>query len=224
VEQNLSDLDYWRKLEDEVPNTVMFMEDHGVRLIHHDEENAALDFEEQHFAHPVGGGKEIIDEYLILIAKYETADIFYDHEATELTLDDEGRVNGVVVREPDGQQRTITAGTVVLACGGFDGDPEMLTRYTGRDADDLPIIVPGIKYNRGAGIRMAMDIGAGTAGQFDMVYAELVDPRAKTPHSVIWGQNYGIVVNENCERFHDEGEDYLFDTTESIAYGCGRRG
>jgi succinate dehydrogenase/fumarate reductase flavoprotein subunit len=176
VEQNLSDLDYWRKLEDEVPKTVMFMEDHGVKLIHHDEENAALDFEEQHFAHPVGGGKETIDEYLILIAKYETADIFYDYEATELTLDDEGRVNGGGVREPDGQQRTITAGTVVLACGGFDGDPEMLTRYTGRDADDLPIIVPDIKYNRGAGIRMAMDIGSGAAGQFDMVHAELVYP------------------------------------------------
>ncbi len=36
VEQNLSDLDYWRMLEDEVPKTVMFMEDHGVKLIHHD--------------------------------------------------------------------------------------------------------------------------------------------------------------------------------------------
>lgn len=41
----LSDLDYWRKFGDEVPNTVKFMEDHGVKLIHHDEENAALDFE-----------------------------------------------------------------------------------------------------------------------------------------------------------------------------------
>ena len=128
-------LDYWRKLEDEVPDTVEFMEDHGVKLIHHDEENAALDFEEQHFAHPTGGGKEIADNYLILIAKYETADIFYGHEATELTLDDEGRIGGVVVREPDGGQRHITAGT---------------------------------------------------AGQFDMFHAELVDPRAKTPHSVIW--------------------------------------
>ena len=96
MEQNLSDLDNLRKLEDEVPNTVMFMEDHGVKLIHDDEENAALEFEEQHFAYLVGGGKEIIDEYLILIAKYETADVHYDHEAAELTLDDEGRVNGVV--------------------------------------------------------------------------------------------------------------------------------
>jgi succinate dehydrogenase/fumarate reductase flavoprotein subunit len=216
-EQNLSDLDYWRKLEDEVPDAVEFMEDHGVKLIHHDEENAALDFEEQHFAHLAGGGKEIADNYLIRIAKYETADIFYGYEATELTLDD-GQVNGVVVREPDGGQRTITAGAVILACGGFEGNPEMLRGHLGKEAGDLPIIVPGIKYNRGAGIRMAMDIGAGTAGRFDMFHAELVDPRAKTPHSVIWGQNYGIVVNENCERFHDEGEDYLFATTESIAH------
>jgi tricarballylate dehydrogenase len=57
VEQNLSDLDYWRKLEDEVPDTVEFMEDHGVKLIHYDEENAALDFEEQHFAHPSSGAR-----------------------------------------------------------------------------------------------------------------------------------------------------------------------
>ncbi|MGI8728771.1 MAG: FAD-binding protein [Solirubrobacteraceae bacterium] len=220
--QGLSDLDYWRKLEDEMPDTIEFMEDHSVKLIHHDEENAALDFEGQHFAHPVGGGKEIIDEYLIRIAKYASADVLYGHEVTELILDDERRVGGVLVQEPDGQQRTITADAIVLACGGFEGDPEMLTQYTGKDADDLPIIVPGIKYNRGAGIRMAMEIGADTAGQFDMVHAELVDPRAKTPHSVIWGQNYGIVVNESCERFHDEGEDYLFASTESIAYDTWR--
>lgn len=98
----------------------------------------------------------------------------------------------------------------------------MLSEHLGKDAGDLPIIVPGIKYNRGAGIHMAMDIGADTAGRFDMFHAELVDPRAKTPHSVIWGQNYGIVVNENCERFHDEGEDYLFACTESIAYDTWR--
>ena len=222
AEQDLSDLDYWRKLGDEVPNTVKFMEDHGVKLIHHDEENAALEFEEQHFVSLVGGGKEVLDDHLILIAKYDTADVLYDHEATELTQDDEGRIGGIVVRKPDGQSRTITAGTVVLTCGGFEGDPEMLSQHTGKDAVDLPMIVPGIKYNRGAGIRMAMDVGAASAGQFDMVHAELVDTRARNPHSVIWGQNYGIVVNENCERFHDEGEDYLFATTEAIAYDTWR--
>ena len=222
VEEGLSDLDYWRKLADETPNTVKFMQDHGVKLIHYDEENAAVEFEDQHFASPIGGGKENVDEYLIRIAKHKTADVLYNHEATELTQDDEGRVGGIVARKPDGQERTITAGTVVLACGGFEGNPEMLMEHTGKDAEDLPIIVPGIKYNRGAGIRMAMDIGAATAGRFDMVHAELVDTRARNAHAVIWGQNYGIVVNENCERFHDEGEDYLFATTEAIAYDTWR--
>jgi tricarballylate dehydrogenase len=52
-----------------------------------------------------------------------------EHEAIKLTLDGEGRVNGVVVRKPDGLLRTITADAVVLASGGFEGNPEMLTQY-----------------------------------------------------------------------------------------------
>ncbi len=194
VEQDcrgLSDLDYCRRLADEVPNTVKFMEDHGVKLVHRDEENAALDFEEQHFVYPAGSGKEVVDFYLDYIAKYETADVLWEHEAIKLTLDEEGRVNGVVVRKPDGQPRTITAHTVVLACGGFEGDSEMLTQHTGEDVVDLPIIARGLRYNRGAGIRMAMEIGAGTAGQFDMVHAELVDTRARKHHAAIWGQITG---------------------------------
>lgn len=222
VRRGPSDPNYWRKFEAGVPDTVRFMEDHGVKLIHRDEENAALDFEEQHFAYPVGGGKEIIDGYLVRIAKYEGAEVLWEHEATGLTLDDGGRVGGVVVRKPGGQRRAITARTVVLACGGFAGNPEMLARHTGEGAVDLPIIVRGVRYNRGAGIRMATEIGADTAGQFDMVHAELVDTRAKRDHAVVWGQNYGIVVNEDCERFRDEGGDYLFASTELIAHDTWR--
>lgn len=220
--QDLSDLDHGQKLVDEVPSTVKFMEDHGVMLAHRDERNAAVDFEQQHFAYPAGGGKEIVDFYLDHIAGYDTADILWEHEAVELSLDDEGQVGGIVVRRPDGQTRTITSDTVVLACGGFEGDPEMLTRYLGKDTTDLPVIARGIKYNRGAGIRMALGVGADTAGQFDMLHAELVDPRARKYHAAIWGQNYGIVVNEDCERFHDEGEDYLFAVSESIAHETWR--
>lgn len=219
--QRLSQSGYWRRFVDEVPETVRFMTEHGVRLIHRDED-VALDFESRHFAYPDGGGKEVIDFYLDYIMKYDSADILWEHEATRLTLDDEGRVDGVVVRKRDGLLRTITADTVVLACGGFQGNQEMLTRYMGEGAVDLPTIARGPRYNRGGGIRMAMEVGADTAGQFDMVHAELVDPRAKKYHAAIWGQNYGIVVDENCERFRDEGEDYLFATSRSIAYDTWR--
>ena len=216
---SVADLEYWRKFEDEVPNTVEFMASHGVRLIHCDEEDVALDFEGGHFAYPDGGGKEAVDFYIDYIMKYESADILWEHEAIRPTLDDEGGVGGVVVRGPDGTERSITADAVVLACGGFQGSPEMFSQYIGEDdLPNLPIIARGLRYNRGAGIRMAMEAGADTAGRFDMVHAELVDTRADRHHAAIWGQNYGIVVNEDCERFHDEGEDYLFATSEAIAY------
>lgn len=225
VEWSLSSLvEYWRRLEDETPNTVKFMEDHGVKLIHHDEEDAALDFEEQHFAYTVGGGKEIVDFFLSHVANHENADVLWDHEAVNLTLDENGeRVNGIVACKPDGALRSITADTVALACGGFEGNPEMLTQYLGEDAADLPVIARGLRYNRGAGIRMAMEVGAGTTGQLGMVHAELVDTRAERYHSAIWGQNYGIVVNEDSERFRDEGEDYIFGASESLAYETWRR-
>ncbi|MDW8403835.1 FAD-binding protein [Chloroflexus sp.] len=213
-----ADLEYCRVFASEVPNTVKFFEDHGVELIHHDEPNVALEFDEQHFVYPKGGGKAIIDAYFSHIERYDNVDIFWEHEAIKLTLDDEGRVNGIVVRKPDGLLKTLKGRAVVLACGGFEGNYEMLTQYIGERAVDLPLIAPGIRYNRGAGIRMAMEIGAGTSGQFDMIHAELVDTRATKPDAVIWGHNYGIVVNEHCQRFYDEGEDYLFASFELIAY------
>lgn len=98
----------------------------------------------------------------------------------------------------------------------------MLARYIGRDSHKLPLIAPGLKYNRGAGLRMCLEVGAGTAGSFDGMHCELVDTRATKPDAVIWGHNYGIVVNKDCERFYDEGKRHLFATFEMIALECWR--
>jgi hypothetical protein len=98
----------------------------------------------------------------------------------------------------------------------------MLARYIGRRSHQLPLIAPGLKYNRGAGLRMALEVGAGTAGSFDGMHCELVDTRAGKPDAVIWGHNYGIVVNKDCKRFYDEGKRHLFATFEMIALECWR--
>lgn len=216
--KGLADLEYCRAFESEVPNTVKFLEDHDVELIHIDEEKVAVEFDEQHFVTPDGGGLAIVNALHSYIEKYDNADVLYETEAVKLSLSDEGRVNGVVVRGPDGLLKTMTADNVVLASGDFEGNPEMLTQYVGENAVDLPLIAPGIRYNRGAGIRMAMDIGSGTAGQFDGIHSELVDTRTDTPDAVIWAHNYGIVVNEDCKCFFDEGEDYLFASFEKISH------
>jgi tricarballylate dehydrogenase len=54
------------------------------------------------------------------------------------------------------------------------------------------------------------------------IHSELVDVRATKPDAVIWGHNYGIVVNDNGERFYDEGNRHLFATFEMIALECWR--
>jgi succinate dehydrogenase/fumarate reductase flavoprotein subunit len=104
-----------------------------------------------------------------------------------------------------------------LACGGFEGNREMLAKYIGRRTHELPLIAPGLVYNRDAGLNMALEVGADTAGSFDGMHCELVDTRATKPDAVIWGHNYGIVVNEHCKRFYDEGKRHLFATFEMIA-------
>jgi hypothetical protein len=49
------------------------------------------------------------------------------------------------------------------------------------------------------------------------MHCELVDTCAGKRDAVIWGHNYGIVVNSDCKRFYDEGKRHLFATFEMIA-------
>jgi hypothetical protein len=98
----------------------------------------------------------------------------------------------------------------------------MLTQFVGPNACDLQLIAPGVAFNKGAGIRMGMEIGADTAGQFDMIHSELVDRRTSRADAVIYGHNYGIVVNGKGERFMDEGEKTLDASFELIAYEVWR--
>ena len=110
----------------------------------------------------------------------------------------------------------------MIASGGFEGSKEMLTQNLGERGRDLPVIAPGPANNRGEGIRMAMDVGAATAGQFDMFHAEPVDPRASKPDPVFYPYVYGIVVNRPAKRFFDEGRNSFDSTFEALGYEIWR--
>ncbi|HTX62641.1 MAG TPA: FAD-binding protein, partial [Acidimicrobiales bacterium] len=114
--------------------------------------------------------------------------------------------------------RVIHASGVVIASGGFEGNARMLTQYLGERACDMPVISPGTGNNRGEGIAMALEIGADTAGQFDMAHIEPVDPRTTKPDAVIYPYTYGILVNRDAERFFDEGKDSFDETFERLGY------
>jgi len=166
---------------------------------------------------PVGGGASIVQHVGDAVEAHENTHVFYETEAVSLHLDD-GLVAGVNVRGVDGRIRALRGATVLLACGGFEGNPEMLTQYLGERAVDLVPIAPGILNNTGDGIRMAMNIGAGTSGQFDMIHAEVIDPRSSKADAVVWSYMFGIVVNENGERFFDEGANTLDRTFELLGW------
>ncbi len=200
-----ADAEYCRTLERESPTTILLLREHGVEL-QSGPVGLATELASGRETAPKGGGKEILDKLAPALEAYEGAEILYETEALDLTVDDGGLVDGVRVRGQDGRLRALRASAVVIACGGFEGSKEMLTLYAGPRACDLPLIAPGVASNQGEGLRMALAVGAGTAGQFDMLHTEPVDSRTTHPDAIIYGTPYGIVVNRRAERFFDEGK------------------
>ncbi|EXJ56908.1 hypothetical protein A1O7_07252 [Cladophialophora yegresii CBS 114405] len=164
-----------------------------------------------------GGGHAIINALFDSIRKFDNVNIMWETHAEHLLTAEDGTVTGVQVRKADGHMTKIRGKKVMLACGGFEGNREMLGKYVGPRTEHLELIAPGLKYNTGFGLRMGLEVGAATAGSMSGMHCELVDIRAKKPDAVIWGHNYGIVVNEHCKRFYDEGKRHLFATFEMIA-------
>ena len=221
VSGGMADLDYCRTLEREVTQTLHFLEYNGVELIYFKQP-----FPNRNtgggLGMPARGGVGIVDGLAGVLERTPGVEIHYETEAVRLKVSDDGRVNGAVVRDRDGLTRALSAPAVVMACGGFEGNKEMLTQYLGERACDLPIIAPTLRNNTGDGLRMALEIGAATAGQFDMFHGEPVDVRSSKPDAVMYAFPYGIVVNARAERFYDEGKDSFDSTFEEIAFEIWR--
>jgi tricarballylate dehydrogenase len=221
LSNGMADLDYCRTLEREVVETQSFLESHDVEVVYFKQP-----FPNRNtgggLGMPAGGGLGIVDGLAGVAERTEGVDLLYETEAVRLRVSGEGRVDGVVVRGRDGLLRPLGARAVVIASGGFEGSKEMLTQYLGPRACDMPVIAPGPANNRGDGIRMAMEIGADTAGQFDMFHGEPVDPRATKPDAVVYPYPYGIVVNGRAERFFDEGRSSFDSTFEALAFEIWR--
>ena len=217
VSNGLSDQEYCRTLAGEVSKTLDFLERNDVELIYFQQP-----FPNRNtgggLGMPAGGGVAIVDGLAGVLERSGAAEILYETEAVRLTLSEQGRVDGVMVRGRDGMLRKLGAAAVVIACGGFEGNPEMLTRYLGPRACDLPLIAPTLKNNQGDGLRMVLEVGGDTAGQFDMFHGEPVDVRSNKPDAVIYAFPYGIVLNRHCRRFFDEGKDSFDSTFEEIAF------
>ncbi|HTK01200.1 MAG TPA: FAD-dependent oxidoreductase [Bordetella sp.] len=170
---------------------------------------------------PVGGGLALI-EALSAHAHANGAIFLYEHTAQDLLVDEDGRIAGVAGRNAHGLRFTARGKGVVLASGGFEGNPEMLAGYIGRGAEFIRPVAPGGYYNKGEGIRMALARGAAPAGDYGSYHAEPVDPRSRQPEAIVMNYPYGILVNAEGRRFVDEApgpaDNHYDPITKTIAH------
>jgi tricarballylate dehydrogenase len=216
VSKGRADIDYCRTLAAEVPATFDFLDRHQVPWVYFEQPFANRN-SGGGLAMPVPGGVAIVDTLAALIDGLPEATILYETEATALDSGDDGRVTGIHVRGPDGEQ-ILGAKAVVIACGGFEGAGDMLTEHLGPRGRDMPLIAPTLANNQGDGIRLTRPLGGDVAGQFDMFHGEPVDIRSSKPDAVIYGYPFGILVNRHCQRFFDEGQDSFDATFERLGY------
>jgi tricarballylate dehydrogenase len=165
---------------------------------------------------PMGGGVALIQAMLAQARALGLA-LVYEFKLTDL-IGDATQVKGVVGVDAQGQRQTYLADAVVLACGGFEGNPEMLKAHLGAHAENFHLISQGTAFNDGAGIRAALALGAEAAGDWQTGHAEPIDPRSQGPAPVVLVYPYGVVVNAQGERFFDEGAGLMHETWERFSH------
>ena len=158
----------------------------------------------------VGGGPGLVN-MLTESARKRGIEIRYQTRALDL-LYNGARVEGVRVRSHD-QVSEIAGKSVVLACGGFEANPEWRTRYLGPGWDLAK--VRGTRFNPGDGIRMAMDIGASPCGNWSGCHAVQWEMNAPEFGDLAVGDQFqkhsypfAILINATGKRFVDEGADF----------------
>jgi tricarballylate dehydrogenase len=206
----LSELLVTRSLE-----TMVWLRSQGVRFDpNYGAQSAIVDGKRRFFGrfplHVSGGGAGLV-EILTNTAVRKGVEIFYDTRAISLIYDGE-RVEGIRAKQK-GLQREFRGRTVILACGGFEANPEWRARYIGPGWDLAK--VRGTRFNMGDGLKMALEIGACPFGNWSGRHAVSWERYAPEFGDLAIGHGsyrhsypFSIMINAEGKRFVDEGADF----------------
>jgi tricarballylate dehydrogenase len=154
----------------------------------------------------LGGGKAVMNSYYAVAARLGV-DVLYNAEVTGLDIADDA-CRAVTIQQGD-STRVVKGSSVVLATGGFESNLEWLKEAWGDAVDNF--IVRGTPFNTGTPLRLMLNAGAQPIGDPRACHAIAVDARAPRFDGGIVTRldciPLGIVVNQQGERFADEGED-----------------
>lgn len=200
--------------------TVAWMHEHGVEWELTANKLFDLDKLDRVYDLPPGGAIRAKGEGIGLVQQLFEAveragiEVWYSSPAAGLVT--RGRtVDGVSVRREDRYDEV--RGSVVLACGGFEANPEMRLRYLGPGWDLVK--VRGSRFNMGTMLTQSLHAGAQPAGHWGGCHASPQDAAhppvgdlRMTDKLSRYSFPYSVLVNRRGERFVDEGEDEVWLT------------
>ena len=157
----------------------------------------------------MGGGKALLNAYY-RSAEQLGVQIRYDAPVDSLEFD-----GGRFVAAHIGNER-IAARSCVLAAGGFESNREWLRQAWGQnELGEWPaenFLIRGTRFNLGTLLKFMIDAGADQIGDPSQSHCVAIDARAPLYDGGIVTRidcvSLGVVVNQNSERFYDEGEDF----------------
>ncbi|CAH0343159.1 FAD-dependent tricarballylate dehydrogenase TcuA [Rhizobium sp. CECT 9324] len=154
----------------------------------------------------LGGGRAMLNA-LYLTAEKLGVHVIYDAEVVGLHIEG-NHFRSALVRH-GGEDISFKAKAFIAASGGFEANLEWLREGWGSVADNF--LIRGTPYNRGTVLKMLIENGAQQIGDPKQCHAVAIDARApKFDGGIITRLDcvvFGIVVNQQGQRFYDEGED-----------------
>jgi tricarballylate dehydrogenase len=158
----------------------------------------------------MGGGKALVNAYYRSAQKLGV-EIRYDTPVAEVKLDGD-RFLAAITEAGE----VIEGRACVLAAGGFESNREWLREAWGRnDRGEWPadnFLIRGTRFNQGVLLKYMMNAGADTIGDPTQGHCVAIDARAPLYDGGICTRidcvSLGVVVNNQGERFYDEGEDF----------------
>lgn len=155
----------------------------------------------------LGGGKTLVNREF-QIAKDLGVEVLYEHEVIHVKIIS-NEVKYLNVKTPNGEKQFI-ADSYVAASGGFESNREWLRKAWGEQSKNY--LIRGTKFNQGKVLKSLLEQGIKRVGKEEQGHAVAVDGRAPLYDGGIVTRldcvPFGIVLNEEGNRFYNEGEDF----------------
>lgn len=191
-------------------DTIDWLEDMGV-VFAGVEKNFPQSEYTWHVVQPAGGGRPgpraaSTMNKIIYERALELGVTFYFNTPVYELIKEDDEVIGCRARSNDGEEYEVMAGAVIVACGGFGTNPDMVKEYTGftMGKDMFKRLIPGIE---GDGVKMCWAAGAGKSRmEMELVVGQAL-PGAGTgeyPQTMAFRQACPIAVNLSGFRVCDE--------------------